>query len=127
MHPSLTPQRENYLLLVRTLRAAHPRVHAPDLEDAGPARVAEVVVTPHLDAGDFVVVVNAAKIRLTGNKESAKHYMSYSGWKGGEKYTSVAQLRASQPEKLIHRAVKGMIPVEPQEADGALPVPGGGD
>jgi large subunit ribosomal protein L13 len=68
------------------------------------------VFTPHLDAGDFVVVINAAKVRLTGRKETDKKYMSYSGWKGGEKYTSVAQLRASQPEKLIHRAVKGMIP-----------------
>jgi large subunit ribosomal protein L13 len=68
------------------------------------------VFTPHLDAGDFVVVINAAKVRLTGKKETDKEYMTYSGWKGGEKYTSVAQLRASQPEKLIHRAVKGMIP-----------------
>ena len=68
------------------------------------------VFTPHLDAGDFVVVINAAKVRLTGKKETDKKYMTYSGWKGGEKYTSVAQLRAAQPEKLIHRAVKGMIP-----------------
>jgi large subunit ribosomal protein L13 len=68
------------------------------------------VFTPHLDAGDFVVVINAAKVRLTGTKETDKKYMSYSGWKGGEKYTSVSQLRAAQPEKLIHRAVKGMIP-----------------
>jgi large subunit ribosomal protein L13 len=68
------------------------------------------VYTPHLDAGGFVVVINAEKIRVTGNKETAKQYMTYSGWKGGEKYTSVAQLRERQPEKLIHRAVKGMIP-----------------
>ncbi|MBE0543013.1 MAG: 50S ribosomal protein L13 [Verrucomicrobia bacterium] len=68
------------------------------------------VYTPHLDAGDFVVVVNAEKVRVTGNKETAKQYMSYSGWKGGEKYTSVEQRRATQPEKLIHHAVKGMIP-----------------
>jgi large subunit ribosomal protein L13 len=68
------------------------------------------VYTPHLDAGDFVVVINADKVRVTGKKETNKKYMSYSGWKGGEKYTSVADLRAKQPEKLIHRAVKGMIP-----------------
>lgn len=68
------------------------------------------VYTPHLDAGDFVVVINAEKVRLTGNKETDKQYMAYSGWKGGEKYTSVAALRAKQPEKLIHHAVKGMIP-----------------
>jgi large subunit ribosomal protein L13 len=68
------------------------------------------VYTAHLDAGDFVVVINAEKVKVTGNKETAKEYMSYSGWKGGEKYTSVARLRAKQPEMLIHRAVKGMIP-----------------
>jgi len=70
----------------------------------------KAVFTPHLDAGDFVVVINADKVRVTGKKETNKKYMSYSGWKGGEKYTSVADLRAKQPEKLIHRAVKGMIP-----------------
>jgi large subunit ribosomal protein L13 len=68
------------------------------------------VFTPHLDAGDFVIVINAEKVRLTGKKETAKEYMSYSGWKGGEKYTSVAQVRAKHPEKLIMHAVKGMIP-----------------
>lgn len=68
------------------------------------------VFTPHLDAGDFVVVINAAKVRVTGKKETDKRYMTYSGWKGGEKYTTVAQLRARHPEMLIHRAVKGMIP-----------------
>lgn len=68
------------------------------------------VYTPHLDAGDFVVVINAEKVRLTGQKETQKQYMSYSGWKGGEKYTSVATVRARQPERLILHAVKGMIP-----------------
>src|SRR5213593_1813573 len=68
------------------------------------------VFTPHLDAGEFVVVVNAEKVRVTGKKETAKEFMTYSGWKGGEKYRSVAQVRASQPEELIHHAVKGMIP-----------------
>jgi large subunit ribosomal protein L13 len=68
------------------------------------------VYTPHLDAGDFVVVINAEKVVVTGKKETDKEYMTYSGWKGGEKYRSVAQIRAKQPEKLIHHAVKGMIP-----------------
>lgn len=68
------------------------------------------VFTPHLDAGGFVVVINAEKVRVTGKKESDKEFMSYSGWKGGEKYRTVAQVRASQPEELIHHAVKGMIP-----------------
>ena len=68
------------------------------------------VYTPHLDAGDFVVVINAEKVVVTGKKETDKEYMSYSGWKGGEKYRTVAQIRARHPEKLIHHAVKGMIP-----------------
>ena len=68
------------------------------------------VYTPHLDAGDFVVVINAEKVRLTGKKETAKEYMTYSGWKGGEKYATVEQIRARHPELLIERAVKGMIP-----------------
>ena len=66
--------------------------------------------TPHLDAGDFVVVVNAEKVVVTGKKETNKRYMTYSGWKGGERYTSVAELRARHPEMLIHRAVRGMVP-----------------
>ena len=68
------------------------------------------VYTPHLDAGDFVVVVNAEKVRVTGKKETDKEYMTYSGWKGGEKYFTVANLRDKHPEMLIHRAVRGMIP-----------------
>ena len=68
------------------------------------------VYTPHLDAGDFVVVINAEKVVVTGKKETNKKFMTYSGWKGGEKYTSVAQVRAKQPEKLITHAVRGMVP-----------------
>jgi large subunit ribosomal protein L13 len=68
------------------------------------------VYTPHLDAGDFVIVINAEKVRVTGKKETAKEYMTYSGWKGGEKYATVKQIRSRQPELLIERAVKGMIP-----------------
>ena len=68
------------------------------------------VFTPHLDAGDFVVVINAEKVRVTGKKETDKEFMSYSGWKGGEKYRTVAQVRAKQPENLITHAVRGMVP-----------------
>ncbi|MCU0771078.1 MAG: 50S ribosomal protein L13 [Verrucomicrobia bacterium] len=68
------------------------------------------IYTPHMDAGDFVVVINAEKVRLTGKKETAKEYMTYSGWRGGEKYRTVAQVRQKHPEELIHRAVKGMVP-----------------
>ncbi|MGH7942556.1 MAG: 50S ribosomal protein L13 [Limisphaerales bacterium] len=70
----------------------------------------KAVYTPHLDAGDFVVVINAEKVRVTGKKETDKEYMTYSGWKGGEKYATVKQVRARRPEALIERAVKGMIP-----------------
>ena len=68
------------------------------------------VYTPHLDAGDFVVVINAAKVRLTGKKEVNKKFMSYSGWKGGERYRTVEQVRAKPPERLITHAVRGMVP-----------------
>jgi large subunit ribosomal protein L13 len=68
------------------------------------------VYTPHLDAGDFVVVINAEKVLVTGKKETDKRYMTYSGWKGGEKYRSVAEIRARHPERLIMHAVKGMVP-----------------
>jgi large subunit ribosomal protein L13 len=70
----------------------------------------KAVFTPHLDAGDFVVVINAEKVVLTGKKETDKRFMSYSGWKGGEHYRTVAEVRARHPEKLITHAVKGMIP-----------------
>ncbi len=70
----------------------------------------KAIFTPHLDAGDFVVVINAEKVKVTGKKETAKEFMSYSGWKGGEKYASVAQVRAKHPEKLITHAVRGMVP-----------------
>jgi large subunit ribosomal protein L13 len=68
------------------------------------------IYTSHLDAGDFVVVINAEKVAVTGKKETDKEFMSYSGWKGGEKYRTVAQIRAKHPEKLITHAVRGMVP-----------------
>jgi large subunit ribosomal protein L13 len=66
--------------------------------------------TPHADAGDFVVVINAAKVRLTGKKELQKTYMSYSRFVGGHKSATVEQVRAKHPELLVERAVKGMVP-----------------
>jgi large subunit ribosomal protein L13 len=68
------------------------------------------VYTPHLDAGDFVVVINAEKVLVTGKKETDKKFMTYSGWKGGEKYRTVEQIRHRHPEQLITHAVRGMIP-----------------
>ncbi len=66
--------------------------------------------TPHLDTGAFVVVINAEKVALTGKKETNKRFMTYSGWKGGERYRTVAEVRAAHPERLIEHAVKGMLP-----------------
>jgi large subunit ribosomal protein L13 len=68
------------------------------------------IYTAHIDAGDFVVVINAEKVVVTGKKEEEKEFMTYSGWKGGERYKTVAQVRAKQPEQLITHAVKGMVP-----------------
>lgn len=66
--------------------------------------------TPHLDAGDFVVVVNAEKVKLTGTKEEKKTYMTYSGWRSGDKYHAVKDVRREHPDRIITRAVKGMVP-----------------
>ena len=66
--------------------------------------------TPHVDTGDFVVVINASKIKLTGAKEEQKKYMFYSGYMGGEKYRNVADFREKRPEFIIMNAVKGMLP-----------------
>ncbi len=66
--------------------------------------------TPHVDTGDFVVVVNAEKVVLTGKKETDKQYMTYSQYPGKEKRFSPKDLRARHPEEIIHRAVRGMIP-----------------
>lgn len=66
--------------------------------------------TPHQDTGDFVIVVNADKVAVTGKKESQKRYMFYSGYMGGEKYVSLSEFRQRKPEFLIEHAVKGMLP-----------------
>ncbi len=66
--------------------------------------------SPHVDCGDHVIVINAEKIRVTGNKENDKEYMFFSGWMGGEKYVSLSEFRARKPEFIIEHAVKGMLP-----------------
>ena len=66
--------------------------------------------TPYVDTGDYVVIVNAEKIVLTGKKEEQKTYMSFSGFVGGHHTRTVPQLRAKRPEFLITHAVKGMLP-----------------
>jgi len=66
--------------------------------------------TPNLDMGDFVVVINAEKISLSGNKEMQKTYFSHSGYPGSEKEMPISLLREKKPEKIIYNAVKGMLP-----------------
>lgn len=66
--------------------------------------------TPHVDTGDFVVVINASQVRLTGKKETQKQYMSVSGYIGREKRETAERVRARRPQLLVERAVKGMIP-----------------
>ncbi len=66
--------------------------------------------TPHIDTGDFVVVINAEKVRVTGNKEVQKNYYRHSNYPGGLKTTSLKELRARYPERIIENAVRGMLP-----------------
>lgn len=65
---------------------------------------------PHVDTGDFVIVINAEKVKFTGNKEDGKIYQTYSGWRGGLKETTAKELRSRHPEDIIKLAVKGMLP-----------------
>jgi large subunit ribosomal protein L13 len=65
---------------------------------------------PQVDTGDFVIVVNADKVRLTGRKEEQKTYMSYSGYRSGLKIQTAAQVRATHPDRIIRHAVHGMLP-----------------
>ena len=66
--------------------------------------------TPHMDMGDCVIVVNAEKIKVTGNKETEKTYFRHTGYPGGVKQTSLSELRRSNPEAILQKAVKGMLP-----------------
>jgi large subunit ribosomal protein L13 len=66
--------------------------------------------TPHLDTGDFVVVVNAEKVRLTGSKPEKKTYFRHTGYMGGEKLIPFRTVQAKHPERVIELAVKGMLP-----------------
>lgn len=66
--------------------------------------------TPHVDGGDYVVVINAASAVVTGDKEEGKIYYRHSGFPGGIKETTLKDVRGNHPERLIEEAVKGMIP-----------------
>ena len=69
--------------------------------------------TPHVDTGDFIVVVNAAKLRVTGRKEIGKKYYRHTTFPGGIKETEFAKLHAKFPDRALQRAVKGMLPKGP--------------
>lgn len=69
--------------------------------------------TPHVDTGDFVVVINADKIKVTGNKSKEKRYYRYSGYQSGLKELTFEQLMARHPDRVIEIAVKGMLPKNP--------------
>ena len=66
--------------------------------------------TPHVDCGDNVIVINAEKINLTGNKWEDKSYLRHTGYPGGQRFTGVKQLLDKHPERIIEKAVKGMLP-----------------
>ncbi len=69
--------------------------------------------TPHVDTGDYIVVVNAAKLRVTGRKTERKVYYRHTGFPGGLRETSFAKLQAKRPERVLQKAVKGMLPKGP--------------
>ena len=66
--------------------------------------------TPHVDCGDFVIVVNASKVNLTGNKMDAKIYRNHSGYPGGLRERTAREMKENYPEEMIERAIKGMLP-----------------
>lgn len=70
----------------------------------------KAIFSPHVDTGDFVIVVNAEKVRLTGNKLKDKVYYHHSGYPGGIKAVAAEKLLVTKPEELLRRAVKGMLP-----------------
>ena len=70
----------------------------------------KVTYTPHADCGDNVIVINAGKAVLTGNKMEQKYYRTHSGWVGGLKTTSLGDMLASKPERVLMAAVRGMLP-----------------
>ncbi len=70
----------------------------------------KAIYTPHVDVGDFVIVVNAAKVAVTGNKRQAKKYYNYSGYPGGLREWTFEELIERDPARIIEHAVKGMLP-----------------
>lgn len=119
------PQRERRLLPVRTYTPkpgdVTPNWYVIDATDVALGRLAAQVATllrgkhkptfaPHADCGDFVIVINAEKIHLTGNKAEQKFAYRHSGFPGGLKAVPYGELLAKNPERAIEKAVKGMLP-----------------
>lgn len=73
----------------------------------------KAIFTPHIDTGDYVIVINADKVRVTGKKLDQKIYYNHSDYPGGMKETTLRELQAKKPEKVIELAVKGMLPKGP--------------
>ena len=71
------------------------------------------IFTPHMDTGDYVIIVNAAKVKVTGKKLDQKIYYRHSGYVGGMKETTLREMMAKKPEREIELAVKGMLPKGP--------------
>lgn len=69
--------------------------------------------TPHVDTGDYIIVINAEKVHVTGNKEQDKIYYKHTGYIGNMKSVSLGKLRGTHPERIIETAVKGMLPKNP--------------
>lgn len=73
----------------------------------------KAIYTPHVDTGDYIVVINAGKVKVTGNKAKAKEYFWHTGYPGGIKSTTFEKLLAKSPMEVIEHAVKGMLPKNP--------------
>jgi large subunit ribosomal protein L13 len=73
--------------------------------------------TPHVDTGDYIIIVNSQNVRVTGNKEEGKIYYHHTGYPGGIKDVNVATVRANHPERLLEDAIRGMLPKGPLGRD----------
>jgi large subunit ribosomal protein L13 len=107
--------------ILPTPQTIEPKWYVVDAADQRLGRLATAIAmvlrgknkptfTPHLDTGDFVVVINAEKVQVTGKKSTQKLYRRHSGRPGGMKTESFAKLQARIPERIIEKAVKGMLP-----------------
>ncbi|MEW6298794.1 MAG: 50S ribosomal protein L13 [Thermodesulfobacteriota bacterium] len=116
-------KKETVTLPKQTLLAAR-RWYLVDAKGKTVGRLASVIAevlrgkrnpafSPHLDSGDFVVVINAKEVRFSGKKWSDKIYYRHTGYPGGIRQTTPEQLRASRPEEILRKAVTGMLPKTP--------------